>query len=266
MQRNAVCWVAIILAGCILSSAGCQLPGVRNIGRASLEDRDRPLSNRQVADVQLTLARSLEQQGKMEQALEAYRTAVEKDPRRTTGYWRMANLLSRMGQFEESEVMYQEALKRQAKNPDLLCDYGYSLYLQRRWAESEERLRQAIALKPTHKRAHNHLGLVLAQAEQSDAALAEFRKAGCTVAEARSNLALVMTLNHRWDDAREQYERALDSDPNSATAQTGLENLESVLAKVEPNAGNFKLTSFAREVDDNPEDSGTGRGLFPQSK
>jgi Tfp pilus assembly protein PilF len=256
MQRNAVCWVTLTLVGCALSFAGCQFPGVRSVQRESREDHDRPLSKRQVADVQLTLARSLEQRGEMEQALEAYEKAVEKDPRRATGYWRMAILLDQLGKFEESAAMFQEALKRDSKNPDLLCDYGYSLYLQRRWAESEERLRQAIALKPSHKRAHNHLGLILAQAEQSEAALAEFRKAGCDVAEARSNLALVMTLNHRWEEAREQYERALDANPDSATAQTGLENLEAVLAKAEPNAGHFRLTSLVRSADESPENSG----------
>ena len=255
MQRNAVCWMAMILAGCVLSSAGCQFQGIRSfVRRESGEDHDRPLSNRQVADVQLTMARSLEQRGEMEQALEAYRSAVEKDPRRATGYWRMAILQDRLGKIEESEAMYREALKRDAKNPDLLCDYGYSLYLQRRWAESEERLRQAIALKPSHKRAHNHLGLILAQAEQSEAALAEFRKAGCDEAEARSNLGLLMTLNHRWVEAREQYELALDADPDSATAQSGLENLEAVLAKAEPNAGTFRMASFARSADGSPEE------------
>jgi len=255
MQRNAVCWVVLFLAGCAFTSAGCQLPGLRSVRREPREDHDRPISGRQVADVQLTLARSLEHRGENEQAIEAYRKAVEKDPRRATGYWRMAILQDRLGRVSESEALYQEALKRDSKNPDLHCDYGYSLYLQRRWAESEERLRKAIALNPRHRRAHNNLGLVLAQTEQSEAALAEFRKAGCDPAEARSNLAFVMTLNHRWDDAREQYERALDANPDSATALSGLEKLDAILAKAEPNAGNFRMTGFVkRSANGSPED------------
>jgi len=253
MQRNAVCWVAIFLAGCVLSSAGCQFQGIHGFKREPREVRDRPLSGRQVADVQLTLARSLEHRGEMEQAIDAYQIAVEKDPKRATGYWRMAILQDRLGKIEESKAMYQAALKRDSKNSDLLCDYGYSLYLQRRWAESEQQLKQAIVLNPRHLRAHNHLGLVLAQTEQSEAALAEFRKAGCDSAEARINLALVMTLNHRWDEAREQYELALDANPDSATAQPGLENLEAVLAKTEPNAGTFRMTSLMRSADGKPE-------------
>ena len=244
MQRNAVWLSAMVSIGVAVFLAGCQFPSFRSAKREAPADRERPLNDRQVADVQLSLARSLEKRGEIEPALKAYQQAIEKDPRRATGYWRMAILQDRQGKVEESATLYRQALKLDTKNPDLLCDYGYSLYLQRRWAESEERLRQAIALKPKHLRAHNNLGMVLAQAERADEALAEFRKAGCDTPDAHSNLAFVMTLNRRWDEAREQYELALDANPDSAVAKSGLENLETVVAKATPDADSIELTTY----------------------
>ncbi|MBC8117926.1 MAG: tetratricopeptide repeat protein, partial [Candidatus Saccharimonas sp.] len=170
MRRNSVWWLKIACTSAVVFLVGCQFPGFRSAQRKSPDHQERPLNGRQVAEVQLSLARSLELRGEIEPALNAYRQAIEKDPRRATGYWRMAVLQDRQGQVEESAALYQQALKLDSKNPDLLCDYGYSLYLQRRWAEAEERLRQAIALKPKHSRAHNHLGLVLAQTERADEA------------------------------------------------------------------------------------------------
>ena len=252
MQRKDVSWAVITLAGVVVFLAGCQSAGFSRVRQETPDHHDRPLNERQVADVQLSLARSLELRGEIEPALNAYRQAVEKDPRRATGYWRMAILQDRQGKVEESDSLYRQALTRDSKNPDLLCDYGYSLYLQRRWAEAEERLRQAIEINPKHSRAHNHLGLVLAQAECTSEALAEFRKAGCNAADARSNLAFVMTLNHRWDDAREQYELALDANPDSAAAQSGLENLEAVVAKASPSAGSIDLANYERSVERRP--------------
>lgn len=252
MQRNAVWMVAITLAGVIVFFAGCHIPGFRSAKRESFDDRDRPLNGRQVAEVQLSLARSLELRGEIEPALNAYRQAVEKDPRRATGYWRMAIIQDRQGKVEESETLYRKALKLDSKNPVLLCDYGYSLYLQRRWAEAEERLRQSIALKPKLLQAHNNLGLVLAQVERADEALVEFRKAGCDTADAHSNLAFVMTLNHRWDEAREQYELALDANPDSTVAKSGLENLESVVVKASPSADSVELTNYERPAKSRP--------------
>lgn len=234
------------LVGIVVLLAGCQFSGFRMTQRSDREEQDRPPSDRQVADVQLTLARSLERRGEIESAMSAYRQAIEKNPRHATGYWRMAILQDRQGHFDESGALYQQALKLDPKNADLCCDYGYSLYLQRRWAESEEHLSRAIALKARHQRAHNNLGLVLAQTERSDDALAEFRKSGCNTSEAHNNLAFVMTLNKRWDDARCQYELALDADPDSAVARSGLECLEAVVAKAGPNASPIALVKSER--------------------
>ncbi len=250
MQWTAVWRAAIAGTAVVACLAGCQFAGFRQARRETPEHYDRPLNDRQVADVQLSLARSLELRGELEPALNAYRQVIEKDPHRAAAYWRMAVLQDRQGRVEESEALYREALKLDPKCPDLLCDYGYSLYLQRRWAESEERLRQAVALKPKHLRAHNHLGLVLAQTERADEALAEFRKAGCDVTEAHSNLAFVMTLNRRWEDARSHYELALEANPDSTVANAGLETLEAIAAKAPSSAGAITLTKFEHPAED----------------
>src|SRR5262249_56804428 len=105
------------------------------------------------------------------------------------------------------------------------------LYLQRRWEEAEAALRHALALEPGHSRAHNNLGLVLAQAGRPEDALASFRSAGCTEADAHVNLAFVLTLQRRWDEARGYYERALALEPASAPARTGLRQLDTLVAK-----------------------------------
>lgn len=257
MQRNTRTRGAVVLTAAVLLLAGCQTWGWRTAQQNPPEDHDRPLSNRQVANVQLTLARSLERKGDLTAALAAYQQAIDKDPRQAVGYWRMAILQDRRGKVEESEALYREALKRDSQNPDLLCDFGYSLYLQRRWAESEQLLRQAIEIQPKHARAHNHLGMILAQMEQPEAALAEFRKAGCNKSEAHSNLALVLTLNQHWDDARRHYQLALDANPDSEIALAGLDNLETVvaktsLAKSSPAAGSVRLTSLESTAEETP--------------
>lgn len=243
MYQNTMRCVAIRLAGTAVLLAGCHLPVPGTARREAYEHHDRPLNARQVAEVQISLARSLEGRGEFDAALNAYRQAGEKDPRLTVAYWRMAVLLDKQGKFTESEPHYRQALKLDASNSDLLCDYGYSLYLQRRWGESEERLRKVIALHPDYARAHNHLGMLLAQLERTDEALVEFRKAGCSTADARSNLAFVMTLNHRWDEARRQYELAIEANPDSSVARTGLDNLATVVASATSGRGSIALVN-----------------------
>jgi len=195
----------------------------------------------------LSLAHSLEIQGEIEPAMDAYRKAIEKAPKQSTGYWRLAVLHDRQGRLQESVSLYEQALKLDRKNADIHCAYGYNLYLQRRWAEGEDHLRQAIALKPAHARAHGNLGLLLAQTERFDEAFSEFRRAGASESDAHVNVAFVSTLNHNWARAREGYNFALMANPNSEAARTGIEKLEAIVAKTNPGAGTVTLAGAHAE-------------------
>ena len=261
MRWNAARLAAISLAGVLTCLGGCQYLGLQKgngwakTNRAGDVER---LSPRQRGDVQLSLGRSLENQGNLEGAQRAYREAVQSDPQRAEAYWRLALLKDRQGNVQESAAFYRKALAADPDNPDILCDSGYSLYLQRRWAEAEVNLRQAVKLKPGHQRAHSNLGLLFAQTELADEALSEFRKAGCDEADARANVAFVLTLNRRWVAAREQYELALTANPDSPTAKEGLEKLSALVAKstARPNSNRIALTSYERPAKSAPE---TGR-------
>ena len=188
----------------------------------------------QIADVQIAMGRSAEKQGDVDQAIAAYQEALKRDKSRSDAYVRIASLKSRQGKFEESDQLYRHALEIDRGNPDIYCDMGYSLYLRRRWAEAEMNLRQSIAIRPDHSRAHNNLGSVLAHNLRTEEALVEFRKAGCGSADSHNNLAIALTLDRRWSEAREQYRLALTADPTSQVAKTRLAELETLVAKVDP--------------------------------
>jgi Tfp pilus assembly protein PilF len=178
----------------------------------------------QTADVQIAMGRSLEKQGGLEEARAAYLEALKHDPDRTDACERLTVVASRLGKTEEAEKWCRKAQEGKP-TPDLHCNLGYHLYLQGRNEEAESRLRQALADNPDHLRAHNNLGLVLARTGRDEEALTEFRKAGCTVAEAHNNLGFALTLKGDWPTARKQYELALSADPSFARAKEGLRRL-----------------------------------------
>src|SRR4051812_14538773 len=222
-----------LLWACFL--AGCQQAPPRptpagSVLSASQESGPR-LEGRQVADVQVALGRVQERRGEVGQAQATYLEALKHDASRADACERLGVLCDRQGKAAEAREWYEKARAAQKANPDLLCNLGYSHYIQSRWAEAEDALRQAIALSPDHRRAHNNLGLVLAHTGREQEALAEFRKAGCTEAESRSNLAFALTLKRRWPEARACYERALAADPSSAPARNGLRQVNALLTK-----------------------------------
>jgi Tfp pilus assembly protein PilF len=177
------------------------------------------------------MARTLQNQGRTEDAKKMYLEAVKLAPQRADAYHFLALLHDRKGECREAEPFYQQALQIDDQNAAVHCDLGYSYYLQQRWAEAETQLRRALELDSDLKRGHNNLGLLLARTGREREAWEEFRLAGIGPAEAHTNLAYVYTMLDRWTDAEAEYQQALAIDPRLKPAQEGLAKLRSLAAK-----------------------------------
>ncbi len=188
------------------------------------------ITGRQAADVDVALGRAAEDEGKLDEAEAAFLSAVKKDPGRADAEAKLAILRDRKGDAAGADRHFNRALALDPKNPEILCDRGYSLYLRRRWAESESSLKQALASDPAHARSHNNLGLVLGRRGEREAALDEFARAGCDESDARANLGLVLALEGRFAESRHEYAVALANKPASAHAQEGLRAANVALA------------------------------------
>jgi Tfp pilus assembly protein PilF len=176
----------------------------------------------QKAELQVSVGRSLEREGKLEQAAAIYSDALKKDDHSIEAYQRAAIVNDQLGKFEESDKLYRAALKQEPKNAELLCDRGYSFYLQNRPAEAEKTLLEALAINPRLARAHNNLALVLAHNDRDEQALAQFAQGGCSEADARVNLAFCMMARRDWAMARQEFQRASAAAPNSPAIKNGL--------------------------------------------
>ena len=230
----------VLAAGALIGLAGCHQVPSRPGAPSPLGFGNEPkgggttITPAQEADVQISMGRVAEQQGDLDQAMAAYRAALDRDKSRADAYARLAILHDKQGKFRESADLYRKALALRPGDPDIFCDMGYSFYLQRRWAEAEMNLRQSLAVNPEHRRAHNNLALLLVRDNRLGDALAEFGKAGSDPVQAHMNLAFALTIDQRWESARAEYQRALALDPSSQLAKARLDELNNLLAKREP--------------------------------
>lgn len=246
----ALAMVAVCLGGCLSQDSGSnplsnlfsknsEKPFSKKYGRTFSKKRQNTeqyegLSVAQRADIQLAMARSLERQEDATKTMAAYQDVLRLQPNHPVATHRLAVVHDRHGNYEVSGLLFRRALELSPGNAEVFCDLGYSMYLQDRWSEAEMNLRQAIAINPGNRRAHNNLGLVLAHVGNSNASLAEFRRAGCTATDAHMNLAYVQTLHQNWAEARWHYGVALRADPSSEKAKSRLAKLEMLIAKVDP--------------------------------
>lgn len=233
LRRTRLAVVAVVLLGGCAGNRSSRLtlwPGSQ-----AKETAEPPiLSPQQTADMQFAVGRTAEQQQQWQAAAAAYRQVLQTAPKHPEATHRLAVLYDRQGEFEQSQEWFQKALKLKPGDPDLFCDIGYSFSLQGRLREAELNLRQAIAVAPDHYRAQNHLGVVLAQQGHAEQALAAFRRARCSPAQAHANLALVYSLHQRPDQAQQHLEQAQRLVADDHETAERLQGLESLLAQQRP--------------------------------
>jgi Tfp pilus assembly protein PilF len=137
----------------------------------------------------------------------------------------LAPLYDRLGDTPHALAEYQRALKENPDDADVLNGLGYFYYSRGQWPEAEETLRRALGVNPRHARAWVNLGLTLGAQGQCAESLDAFRKV-VSEAEAHSNLAFLLMTQGKREEAKKEYCRALELDPNLAIARQALDKLE----------------------------------------
>jgi Tfp pilus assembly protein PilF len=244
---RAICLATSLALGL---AGGCATTGKDTAEAQKKQDSSSILSSgpspkvtgRQSADVQIALGKTLEAEGKFDEAKAAYESALKKDSKRADAEIRLAILEDRKANSKEADRHYAKAMKLSPGNVEILCDRGYSLYQRRSLTEAEETLKAALAIDPLHQRSHNNLGLVLARRGETEAALGEFTKAGCDASDAQSNLGLVLAMEGKFEESKSHYVQALKAKPSSIAAKQGIQ------ATVVALAGQGDPTAIASRV------------------
>ncbi len=222
----------IVLILVVFASAGCQQSGLQNFlqplssshavtKKTQKAPAHLPVDERSIDEL-TARAKSLERQGQFNDAIASYLAVVRQRPARAEPYHRLAVLHDRIGDPSAAEQFYNTALEKKGNHAEVLCDYGYSQYLQGGYQAAESSLQKSLALDPKLARAHVNLGLVMARTGRDDEAVAHFKRAGCGDSTARANLAYAMAWDKKWDLAEQQFQLALAADPHSADARAGL--------------------------------------------
>ncbi len=230
-----------MLAGLVIFGAavGCRTPGIPSLAATkpvdpigqvappvdgSVEAKDKDLSPDETSRVCVSAAEELAKTGDEIHAILLYEKARRTNPKCAVSR-RLAVLYDRQGDFQKAQEEYLKALKKTPKDADLLNDFGYGYYSRGRWAEAEKYLRQALTIKPGHQHAAMNLAMCVGEQGRYDEALDLFAKV-VTPAQARCNLAFILTTQHKWQEAKRVYQEALHIDPDIPLARAALAKLE----------------------------------------
>jgi len=200
------------------------------------------LVNPNAADYHLNLGVVFTSQGRLPDAVAAFRKAISLRPQ-PAGYFNLGIALSQMGQSEAAITAYRQSLALDP-NQFLTCMMlGNALRELGRIEEALVSYRQALALNPRFPDIHNNLGGALAQLNRLPEAVASFQQAialNPNLAEAHNNLGQSLTGMNRLEEAVAAFQKALALRPDYAGANNGLGIALQKLKRLEPALAAFR--------------------------
>ncbi len=171
------------------------------------------------------LGLALHDSGDVEAAIAAYRTALEIDPRYALAHANLGNALRESGDLEGAIAACRTALEIDPRLALAHNNLGVALHEHGDREGAIAAYRKALEIDPRDARAHNNLGFALRDPGDLEGAIAQFRKAleiDPRFARANMNLGAALGESGDIEGAIAAYRKALEIDPRSAPAHNGL--------------------------------------------
>ena len=200
------------------------------------------------------LARLHERNGKLGRAKELYEELYQRNPASAEVCHRLAVVSTRLGDYDLAMNYFDKARQLTPHDGDLLCDLGYSLYLQNDFTTADKVLRQALQENPNNQRAINNLAIVTGLQGKTKESFALFRQV-VSEAEANANLAYLHVQRGEGKDAIERYSRALTFDNKLTSASQAMLQLAEMEQRMKKSRSLNNKQPPLDLVADNPQQS-----------
>ena len=188
--------------------------------------------------------------GRAELAISFLRRAVQAAPTIDLEM-ELAAALVIAGQFEEAIATYRSVVRSLPENRKAVRNLSLLFYKLKRLAEANEILSAAVLRWPTDSELHFYLGVVRAELDEKDAAIAAYRRAieiNPEFAEALANLGLLLNGKGLRAEAISIYRQSISLQPNNPEVHC---NLGSALS--EDGLLDEAMNCYRRAIEINPE-------------
>ncbi|MCX8067152.1 MAG: tetratricopeptide repeat protein, partial [Anaerolineae bacterium] len=152
--------------------------------------------------------------GRHEEAIEAYRQAIELDPKLAAPWNNMGYVYSRLGRYEEAAEAYRRAIELDPKDAYPWNGLGNVYALRGEWEQALEAFRRAVELEPEDGAYRVSLASALRALGQEEEAQAELERARLRIErEDEYSRACFAALCGETEEALRLLEAALQKRP-----------------------------------------------------
>ena len=173
------------------------------------------------------LGAALHEQGKLDRAIVSYRQAITLKPVYVEAHNNLGTTLKEQGKLDEAIVSYRQAITLKPDYVEAHNNLGTTLKEQGKLDEAIANYRQAITLKPDYAEVHNNLGAALQEQGEFNKAIVSYRQAIMLkpdYTEAHNNFGATLHEQGKFNEAIEYYKQAIALKPDYAEAHNNLGN------------------------------------------
>ncbi len=192
-------------------------------------------------------------EGKVREAADAYRKAVQLDRNNAQWQYNLSLALAKLGDKDGEKGALEQALQLDPNLATAHNDLGLVYLSEDKMNEAEREFHSALEIDPKFAEAQSNLGVVYNQQGKDSEAITLFRQAtesDPTYARAFVNLGLLMARQGNLPAAKAQIQQALKVSPNDAGALSALGMVE---GKMNDHQGSVQ--AFRQLVSLRPESS-----------
>jgi tetratricopeptide (TPR) repeat protein len=158
------------------SRLGALLVERREYEKAEVELRQARLGNDRYGETWFYLARALAGQGKLGEAMDTMRRAVELEPGSAEYLYYQGLVYEQGQQVQDAVESFQKSLAKSARNADAYEHLGQNLNVQNRFLEAVTAFKKAAELDPSRARLWAQIAESQQQAGDLDGAIASYQK------------------------------------------------------------------------------------------
>ena len=193
------------------------------------------------------MGNALQQQGKLEEAIEAYTKALAIKPDYAEAYNNMGIVLQEQERLEEAIEAFKKALSIKPDYAEAYYNMGNALQEKGKLEEAIKAYSKALSINPDYANAYNNMGNALEYQGKLEEAVEAYTKALAVkpdYAEAYNNMGNALKDQGKLEEAIEAYSKALAIKPDYEAART---------AKLHQQALICNWDSIAKDVNLIPE-------------
>jgi len=171
------------------------------------------------------------QAGRMTEAMEQFKQAVQINPNDAGTYMNWGAALMQADRAPEAIEQFEQVLKVDPEDADAHYNLGAALMQVERMPEAIEQLELTLKINPDSTNAHYSLGCALMHTGRMTDAIEQFEqvlKINPEDAEAHTKLGMALGLTGHESEAVEQFEQALKINPDDAAARAILDKIQAL--------------------------------------